>query len=238
MQETEKDLRDLLLSQGELVGSVAHDLKGLITGIDGGIYLVSSGRKKGNQERIDQGNEMMRRNLERIRRTVSSILYYVKDRQINSQEIEIQEILSSMAQALKDRADAFGVTLTVHSVEERCQADPLAVQSILVNVVDYALEACHQKKMKSASIAVNASGTPEGGAVFEVRAHGFGMEEETRALALAEYYRPKGADRSHLGLFVANKIIKSHGGHFDITASPDPPNTLFSIKVPGAGAAG
>ena len=46
MQGPDKDLQDLLHSQGELIGSIAHDLKGLINGIEGGMYFISSGMKK------------------------------------------------------------------------------------------------------------------------------------------------------------------------------------------------
>ena len=43
MEGPEKDLNALLRSQGELIGSIAHDLKGLINGIEGGMYFVDSG---------------------------------------------------------------------------------------------------------------------------------------------------------------------------------------------------
>jgi len=74
MEDAEKELKAFRASQGELVGSIAHDLKGLINGIEGGMYFVSSGMKKGKQERVGQGYDMMKRNLDRIRRAVASIL--------------------------------------------------------------------------------------------------------------------------------------------------------------------
>jgi len=40
MDNLEKELYALISSQGELVGSITHDLKGLISGLDGGLYLV------------------------------------------------------------------------------------------------------------------------------------------------------------------------------------------------------
>ena len=95
MEGPEKDLDALLQSQGELIGSIAHDLKGLINGIEGGMYFISSGMKKEKPERIGQGHEMMKRNLERIRRAVASHLYYVKDREINWKELGMPDMVSS-----------------------------------------------------------------------------------------------------------------------------------------------
>ena len=42
------------------------------------------------------------------------------------------------------------------------------------------------------------------------------MQDESRALALADTYMPRGLDRSHLGLFIANKIAKAHGGRLEL----------------------
>lgn len=238
MERGEKDLHKVLQSQGELIGSIAHDLKGLINGIEGGMYFVSSGLKKGKEERIGQGHEMMRRNLDRIRRAVSSILYYVKDREINWNELSIQEVVSSVVQALQDRADNLGVTMEIHAEEGPFDGDEFAVNSMLVNVVDYALEVCHRSKKERDVSVVGSAGLSEGWAVFDLRSDGFCMEEESRKLALATYYAPMGVDRSHLGLFVANKIVRDHQGTLEITTTTEPPSTRFLVKVPSTRPAG
>ena len=43
MEGPDKDLHALLQSQGELIGSIAHDLKGLINGIEGGMSKADAG---------------------------------------------------------------------------------------------------------------------------------------------------------------------------------------------------
>jgi len=125
MEDAEKELKAFLASQGELVGSIAHDLKGLINGIEGGVYFISTGMKKGKHERIGQGQEMMKRNLDRIRRTVASILYYVKDREINWTELSIQGVVSSVIKALEDRAGHLGVKMEIQAEDGRFEGDEL-----------------------------------------------------------------------------------------------------------------
>jgi len=238
MEEAEKELRSLLASQGELVGSIAHDLKGLINGIEGGMYFISSGMKKGKEERVGQGHEMMKRNLDRIRRTVGSILYYVKDREINWTELSIHGVVSFVIKAMEDRAGHLGVSMEIQAEDGTFEGDEFAVTSMIANVVEYALEGCHRaQKETDTSLAGSARGS-EGWAVFDLRAEGFSMEEESRQLALATYYAPRGVDRSHLPLFVANRIIQNHRGTLEITVSPDPPSTRFLIKIPSTRAAG
>jgi sensor histidine kinase regulating citrate/malate metabolism len=109
---------------------------------------------------------------------------------------------------------------------------------MLVNVLDYALEVCHRCKQET-DVAV--TGTAEGGSewtIFDLRAEGFCMEEESRVLALADTYMPRGVDRSHLGLFIANKIARNHKGNLDIETTTEPPWTRLLIKLPGNRAAG
>jgi signal transduction histidine kinase len=235
MERGEQDLQKVIQSQGELIGSIAHDLKGLINGIEGGMYFVSSGMKKGKQERIGQGHEMMKRNLDRIRRAVASTLYYVKDREINWNELSIRDVISSSVDSLQDRADHLGVKIEIEVEvgEGTLEGDEFAVNSMLVNVLDYALEVCHRSKKERDASVVGSVGLSEDSVVFDLCAKGFCMEEESRMLALADYYAPRGVDRSHLGLFIANKIAGNHQGTLEITTTTEPPSTRFIVKVPG-----
>lgn len=238
MEGPEKDLHGLLHSQGELIGSIAHDLKGLINGIEGGMYFISSGMKKEKPERISQGHEMMKRNLDRIRRTVASQLYYVKDREINWSELTLRDLVSSAVEALQGRADELGVRVDVKVGQGALEGDEFGMRSMLVNVLDYALEVCHRcKQERAAAVRVCAESTEEW-AIFDLRTEGFCMEQETRTLALADTYMPRGVDRSHLGLFIASKIARKHKGNVEIEATTEPPCTRLLIRVPSKRATG
>jgi signal transduction histidine kinase len=238
MEGPEKDLHALLHSQGELIGSIAHDLKGLINGIEGGMYFVSSGMKKDKPERIGQGHEMMKRNLDRILRAVASQLYYVKDREINWNELSIRDVVSSAVESLQGRADHLGVKVEIDSGEGTLEGDEFALRSMLVNVVDYALEVCHRCKQKTDVAVVGSAEATKEWTIFDLRAEGFCMDEESRALAVADTYMPRGVDRSHLGLFIANKIAINHQGSLEIESTTEPPGTRFLIKMPSTRATG
>ncbi len=46
------DLHNHLSSLGLMVGSVSHGIKGLLTGLDGGVYLLNSGFAKENKDQV------------------------------------------------------------------------------------------------------------------------------------------------------------------------------------------
>ena len=84
-----RELQSQLESIGLLISSISHGIKGLLTGLDGGVYLVNSGLEKNNRGRIDKGWEMVQRNVDRIRDMVLNILYYAKERQPNWERVEV-----------------------------------------------------------------------------------------------------------------------------------------------------
>ncbi|MCP4601942.1 MAG: HAMP domain-containing histidine kinase [Proteobacteria bacterium] len=232
MKDLEEQLLSLVASQGELVGSITHDIKGLLSGVEGGIYLVNSGLKKDKKERVAKGFEMMQRSLGRIQRTVASALYYVKDREIDWQSIDAQELVSSVSNALLEQANHLGIVLKVKAEACSFDADEFAVHSLLVNLVEYSIGACELAKLKpSPSVSLSANVSNEY-ATFDVFVDGFTMDDETKGHALGQFYSPKGIDRSHLGVFIARKIAQNHHGTFEITSLPDEGTTRFVIKFP------
>ena len=226
------DLQSLLTSQGELVGSLAHDLKGLISGIDGGFYLMESGLKKRKQDRIDQGAEMVKRNVDRIRRVVSSVLYFVKDRDIDWHPVEIEDVLQSVNKQLNEYAAHLKVTLELKTDVESFEGNTLVVNSVLIDIIEFMLEACRLNKAKS-SATVRLSTSEEKEQVrFDIFTDGFSIDPETREYALKPFYAPKGVDRSHLGLFIVHKLVKGYYGSLDISSSEPEGSTLMVVRLP------
>ena len=75
-----RQLQSQLASLGLVISSISHGIKGLLTSLDGGIYLVNTGLSKNDRKRFEQGWKMVERNVTRIRRMVLDLLYYAKDR--------------------------------------------------------------------------------------------------------------------------------------------------------------
>jgi signal transduction histidine kinase len=238
MEERDEIYEAIITSQGELVGSISHELKGLLNGIDGGVYLLESGVKKSKPERIDQGLEMVYRNLTRMRRLVSHSLYFVKDREIDWESLDLEEVCASVIKMFQQQADHLGVKLVLDSQSRPFEGGVLPIQSLLANLLEYALEASHLAKAKpSPSITLSAA-LADGRVEFEILSDGFTMEEETRERVMGRYYAPRGTDRSHLSLFLANKIVTSHGGTLEIVSSDDKLSTRFLVKLPAANPGG
>jgi PAS domain S-box-containing protein len=213
-----RKLQDKLTSVGLLIGSISHGIKGLLNGLDGGIYLVNTGLQKNDRSRIDQGWEIASRNIRRIRSMVMDILYYAKDREPDWEDISIKELMNEVCENFSDRAKRNGVdyNCVIDPVIDYLEADRNAVRSLLLNLLDNSLDACRIDKVKESHMVTLEVKGQSDNILFIVSDNGIGMDRETREKAFSLFFSSKGAGGTGLGLFIANKIAESHGGSISI----------------------
>ncbi len=213
-----RELQDKLSSVGLLIGSISHGIKGLLNGLDGGIYLVNTGLKKNDRARIDQGWEIASRNIRRIRSMVMDILYYAKDREPDWEDIFIKDLMEEVCENFAERAarNKIDYQCKINPEAERLEADRNALRSLLLNLLDNSLDACRiDTKKQSHNITLEVKRQADQ-IVFDVSDNGIGMDRETREKAFSLFFSSKGAGGTGLGLFIANKIAEAHGGSINI----------------------
>ncbi len=228
-----RELQDKLSDVGLLIGTISHTIKGLLNGLDGGIYLVNTGLRNADQARIDRGWEMTLRNLDRIRSMVMDLLYYAKDREPEWQLIEANELLDEICQIMAEKAQKLGIAFSCNLESEagKFEADRLSVRSLFVNLIENAFDACRlDKKKPEHAVTVELRGTPEE-IIFTISDNGIGMTQETREKAFSLFFSSKGAGGTGLGLFIANKIAQSHGGNINIESARNA-GSSFTVKLP------
>jgi len=228
-----RQLQDKLSSVGMLISSISHGIKGLLSGLDGGIYLVNSGLKKNDQERINQGWEISLRNVDRIKSMVLDILYYAKDREPEWKEISAAELVEDVCAMMRDKADKLDIDLKwrTDAGDGHFEADPQAVRSMLVNLIENSLDACRVDRKKDIHEIEVKLGLNKDKVTFEISDNGIGMDRETREKASSLFFSSKGAGGTGLGLFVSFKIAQAHGGCIKID-SEEGRGTTFKVNLP------
>ncbi|MFZ5980106.1 MAG: ATP-binding protein [Candidatus Zixiibacteriota bacterium] len=228
-----RQLQDKLSSVGLLISSISHGIKGLLSGLDGGIYLVNSGLKKNDQERINQGWEISLRNVDRIKSMVFDILYYAKDREPEWKEISAPELVEDVCTMMQDKAGKLDIDLRWQSSNGQgsFEADTQAVRSMLINLIENSLDACRVDRKKDKHEIVVKLGLDEEKVTFEISDNGIGMDRETREKAFSLFFSSKGAGGTGLGLFISFKIVQAHGGCIKID-SEEGRGTTFLVNMP------
>ncbi|NOY67914.1 MAG: PAS domain-containing protein [Deltaproteobacteria bacterium] len=230
-----RQLQDQLTSLGLLVGSISHGIKGLASALDSGMYLMSSGLKLNDRERIDKGWGIVSRNVGRIRSMISDILYYAKDRDLQYEPVEINSFIDDIAKMMNSKAENFRVDFKTEFADSlgEFKVDPTAIRSALVNILENSFDACRKDLNKPAHhVKFNVySEKNSQNIVFDVIDNGIGMDRETREKVFSLFFSSKGIEGTGLGLFIANKIISKHGGSIELETKPKE-GARFRVTLP------
>jgi len=228
-----RELQSKLSSVGMIISSISHDLKGLLNGMDGGMYLVNSGLQKDDQDRTRKGWEMVERNVERIRSTVLDILYYAKDREPDYQEVAVTDVIEEVCGVLQAKADNHNIVFAakIEADIKTIEADRQALRSMLVNMIDNAFDACRMDKWKDEHVVSLAVDGNADEVRFTIEDNGIGMSQDVQDKAFTLFFSSKGSGGTGLGLFIAHKIVQAHGGRIDLD-SEQGRGTRFDITIP------
>lgn len=228
-----RELQSQLASLGMLISSVSHGVKGLLNSLDGGVYLVNSGMKKNDQQRISQGWEMVQRNLGKIKSLIFDILYYAKERELEWEPLSAREVAEEVCGFMEDKARQQGVEIKreFDPAAGEFEADAQAIRSLLVNLVENCLDACRVDDRKDSHQVRFACAGDEQSVTFQVADNGLGMDRETRDKAFSLFYSTKGAQGTGLGLFIAKQIVARHGGQIQLESDYGM-GTCFTIRLP------
>jgi PAS domain S-box-containing protein len=229
-----RELQSQLESIGLLISSISHGLKGLLNGLNGGMYLVNKGLEAGNGDRVRQGWEIVQRNIERIRSMVLDILYYAKDREPGSAVLSAAAVVDQVCEQIGHRARELGIEVVKDVAPDagEFEGDEKAVRAMLVNLGENALDACRLDRKKAAHrVTLRTGADGDGRARFEVTDNGIGMEQETRERAFTLFFSSKGSEGTGLGLFIANRIARAHGGDIRLESEVGV-GTSFVVTLP------
>jgi len=229
-----RKLQDRLTNLGLLLSSVSHGVKGLLTALDGGVYRLESGIKRGDTERTLQASDTIKDVTESIKRVVLDILYYAKSRKLNWDQINAADLAEQTARMVKPKADKQQVEFLKDFNKNlgTIEADCSLLSSALVNLLENAVDACSSDKNKTEHrIVYEVQPHGDDHVIFSVIDDGSGMDTETRNKIFSLFFSSKGSKGTGLGLFIANQVIEQHGGKITVNSTPGQ-GSCFDVLIP------
>jgi signal transduction histidine kinase len=227
------ELQSHLASLGLMIGSISHGIKGLLTGLDGGMYILNSGIAKENQSQIKEGWEIVELMVERIRKLVMDILFYAKERELNYEWINILAFAEEVAQEFEPKMKAQQIEFKkkFNSIAGEFEVDGTYFHSALINIIENAVDACTGDSPREASEITFGVTGHDNSIIFEISDNGIGMDTETLKKIYTPLFSSKGSKGTGLGLFISNTIIEQHGGIIKVKSTAGQ-GTLFQIEIP------
>lgn len=231
-----KELQHQLAMVGLAVSGMAHRIKNILMGLEGGIFVTRTGFETDDQSMVDEGWEMVQRNVSRVSQVTKDLLFCSKERQPQLEAgVSPVAIAREVFQLYTSRTELEEVALEADLPEEerRGAFDPEALRSLIENLIANAIDACrfdpaHDTK-KSRIILHLAFENDD--CLIEVEDNGQGIPDELSGRIFDGFFSTKGTEGTGLGLFVVQKVVKEHDGEVDVR-SVEGEGTTFSVRLP------
>jgi histidine kinase len=223
-----------LAAVGQTVAGLAHTIKNLLMGLEGGMYMVDTGIRRGDADRLVNGWQILRRNFEKTTVLVKDFLSFAKGRVPELVLTDPNALARNIVELYHDAAAKQGVDLLLEACAEIREAmlDPRGMETCLTNLVSNGIDAATTPGQSGGRVVVRTR--EEGGdLVFEVVDNGCGIDQDVKSKVFTTFFTTKGGKGTGLGLLTTRKIVQEHGGQVEMESVPGQGST-FRIRLPRA----
>ncbi len=222
-----------LAAVGQTVAGLTHCIKNILQGIKGGVYIVDKALESDNEDRLNAGWSMVKRNNAFMEELVFDLLSYSKEREPVYETADLNVLCGEVCELAAARGKAKGVEVEFEGDADlgEIEIDPKGIRRSILNLVTNAVDAC-MKTQGGVTVETNAPGV-DGLARVIIRDTGCGMPEEVKAKLFTVFFSTKGSKGTGLGLPVTKKIIEEHKGSIEVR-SQEGKGTTFTVSLPAS----
>jgi PAS domain S-box-containing protein len=231
--EREKLVAERLAAVGQTVAGLAHGIKNIIMGLEGGMYVLRSGIERGDGGRIGKGYIMLEDNIHRIAAFAKDFLSFARGGKPKVAPVDPNEAARDVVDLYKDKAALMGIEIRSDFDENIPVAllDEEGIHTCLANLVSNAVDACQVSESEHRLVTVS---TRDNGGVltYEVADNGCGMDCDVKRKVFTTFFSTKGVEKgTGLGLLTTKKIVQEHGGRITVE-STEGEGSVFRIELP------
>ncbi len=230
--EKEKLDAERLSAVGQTVAGLAHTIKNILMGLEGGMYMVHSGINRDDKERTTEGWGILEKNFDKITTLVKDFLSFAKGREPQVQIIDPNNLVKDVINLYRDSAMQAGIKLVsrLDSEIKPAPLDPDGIHNCMTNLVSNAIDACMMSEKKNLQIVL-AVKEEDDTLIFEVSDNGLGMDYNIKQKLFTTFFTTKGGEGTGLGLLTTRKIVQEHGGQITLE-SEEGKGSVFQLRFP------
>ena len=232
VQLTNHALRsERLAAIGEAVTGVAHFVRNMLNGIEGGLLLIGSDIGNDASDDAKRAYKMLNQSVKRLGELVEDMLTYSKDREPEREPTSVNALLVSVVELLDARVSESDLRFDLDMADAlpEISADGKGIYRCLLNLVTNAIDASKERGADTITLRTMVDDAKY--VSIEVVDHGPGLDEEERRQIFKPFYSSKGARGTGLGLSVTQKVIAEHGGRIEVESEPNK-GSLFRVFLP------
>jgi len=218
----------------ELSASIAHEIRNPITAAKS--LVQQMGEDPASGDNVEYAAVALEE-LERVERSISHLLRYAREEEIQLRSMRLGSAVESALAALGERTSKLGVDVrTDLASEAEIDGDPEKLPRVFINLIGNALDAFEQGGTPQPRLELAVGESLAGTEVWaRVRDNGPGMSPETQTKVFQPFYTEK-TNGTGLGLAITRKLVDAHGGTIELESTPGE-GSEFVLVFPKPGAA-
>jgi len=220
---------------GETVAGLSHSIKNIAGSLKGGLFVIEKGLELDNKEYLQQGWQLVRRNVDNIRNLSMDLLNYGKVGSVKFRKVDPNIPIQEVFRLMIPRAEEENIRLEME-LDRKLKPiilDPDAVERCLLNLVTNALDACadHEPQDGTHLVRLQSEAGTASGVVYRVIDTGPGIDDAIRDQLFQSFFSTKGMRGTGIGLMMTQKIVELHGGSIR-AESEKGKGTCFVVRLP------
>ena len=233
-----------LVSLGQMVAGVAHELNQPLTAVETSAGDICLRLKEGMPLETDELREMMedvRGVVDRMAGTVDHLRVFSRDvSQEPRQAMDVNEVIQSSLKLMGSQLENHGIDLVLDLSDAlpKVWGHLHPLEQVVLNLLSNARDTVDERAEMEGTgydkqVQVRTRGE-DNVVVVEVEDNGVGMDEATRQRLFEPFFTTKDADRgTGLGLSITYAIVRNHDGQIAVE-SEEGAGTMFRVMLPVA----
>ncbi|UCF57451.1 MAG: response regulator, partial [Deltaproteobacteria bacterium] len=159
---------------GQTVTVMAHYIKNILNGLEGGVYMVNTSIKKNKPDLLSRGWSIVEKNINKISDLAINMLLYSNEKEPELEYCSPNDIAEEVFDLIVEKAAQSQVKLVkdFDTDMNECYLDLNGLQHCLLNVGTYAIDTLNQDPQKDRASVVIKTGREEGGIRFDIVVNG------------------------------------------------------------------
>ncbi len=247
MTEENENLKQRLLSLGQMAAGLAHEIRNPISSI--GVHCSILKSHLAQNEKLLSSVTMMSREIEKVEYIIRECLNFVRPAELGIQKVDVGRLVRGLVDRFKSLHPGMEFAVKQPNGGLEAEADAGLLEQAMTNIIANAVDACEGKgkveltfgisrhfsdmmrlERRTGPIVLGHSDREEEFLRITIRDNGPGILPEVRDRIFVPFFTTKKTGTG-LGLAIAQKIIHTHGGVLDLKSEPGK-GTDFIIKIP------
>jgi len=221
-----------LAALGQAVASISHYIKNILAGIKGSASLIDLALTTENHGLVCEAWPVLQRSNAKIFSLVQDMLTYSKEREPERRRANLNGLAEDAHRMVEAGAAESGVRVEIQLAPDMPEAmfDDNRVHDAVLNIVSNAIDAT--RGLADACVRISTKFDAAAGRIsIAIDDNGPGIPDAIQKKIFEPFFSTKGSKGTGLGLAVAQKVVREHGGEL-LLQSREGEGAHFLIWLP------